>query len=417
MGVCASTTARRLATPTPNPSPQGGGDIRYSPRPHQHRQDRCRRTVLRAARAADQTLLVAIALHRLEILAVGVGETIGPRIVAQNLLLLLPGGPDPGQRHDARIGDTAIGQRLGLVERLDQIGRDPRIFVDDLLTHDSNVHDRKDAGLAKVRDLHVLVVREQAHDALVAFEKQPGNIGRKHRRDFAFGQHDVEPLAGRRHLDAQVLGGRELDVLLALDHPGALAMRYAVMLFKDAAHPDVRGRLEIGAADPFADQVFRRADAGIDVDERKAVAEAPVQKHRNGGERFAAIAAHQKAADIDFADIEFGLARHAPMALARAHAGQHDKLDAVALDRTVGQRPHDLVIAAGDGQFQLRHLGLPHIARHSGASRSEEPGIHNHRACRILARVSTLAIVDMDSGLATSWRPGMTGKLHLIASG
>src|SRR6185437_3618284 len=239
----------------------------------------------------------------------------------------------------------------------DQIGRHPGIFVDDLLADDGNVHDRKDAGLAEIRDLHVLVVREQAHDALVAFEKQPRNVGRQHRRNFALRQHDIEPLAGRRHLDAQILGGREFDVLLALDHPDALAMRHAVMLFENAAHPDVRGGLEIGAADPFADQVLRRADAGIDVDEGKAMAKAPVQKHRNGGERLAAIAAHQKAADIDFADVKFGLARHAPMALARPHAGQHDELDAIALDRTVRERPYDLIVAAGDGQFQLCHSG------------------------------------------------------------
>ena len=38
---------------------------------------------------------------------------------------------------------------------------------------------------------------------------------------------------------------------------------------------------------------------------------------------------HEIAADIDLADVELGLARHAPVALARAHAGQHDELDAV----------------------------------------------------------------------------------------
>ena len=83
-----------------------------------------------------------------------------------------------------------------------------------------------------------------------------------------------------------------------------------------SAHPDIGGRLKIGAADPFADQVFRLADAGLGVDEDKAVAEAPVQKHRDRGERLAAVARHVIAADIDLADVELGLARHAPVALA-----------------------------------------------------------------------------------------------------
>ena len=185
------------------------------------------------------------------------------------------------------------------------------------------------------------------------------NVGRQHGRDFALRQHDVEPLARRRHLDAQILRRRELDVLAALDHPGALPVRHAVIFLENAAHPDVGGGLEIGAADPFADQVLRRADAGIGVDEDKAVAKAPVQKHRNGGERLAAVARHEIAADIDLADVELGLARHAPMALARAHAGEHDELDAVGLDRAVGERAHDLVVAAGDGQLQLRHYKIP----------------------------------------------------------
>ncbi len=65
---------------------------------------------------------------------------------------------------------------------------------------------------------------------------------------------------------------------------------HAVMLLQDAAHPDVAGRLEIGAADDLADQVLRRFDAGRRVDEDEAVAKAAVQKHRDGGERIAAIA-------------------------------------------------------------------------------------------------------------------------------
>ena len=97
----------------------------------------------------------------------------------------------------------------------------------------------------------------------------------------------------------------------------------------------------------------RMPEFGVDEDE--AVAKAAVQEHRDRGQRFAAVAAHEIAADIDLADVELGLARHAPVALARAHAGEHDQLDAVGLHGAVAERAHDLVVAAGDGQFQLRH--------------------------------------------------------------
>ena len=136
-------------------------------------------------------------------------------------------------------------------------------------------------------------------------------------------------------------------------------MRHAVIFLQNAAHPDVGSRLEIGAADLFADEVLRLADAGLGVDEDKAVAEAPVQKHRDRGQRLAAVARHVIAADIDLADVELGLARHAPVPLARAHAGEHDELDTVGLHGAVAQRTHDLVVAAGDGQFSASPYKIP----------------------------------------------------------
>ena len=165
------------------------------------------------------------------------------------------------------------------------------------------------------------------------------------------------------------LGGVNYEIFAAFDDPGALPVRHAVIFLQNAAHPDVGSRLEIGAADLLADEILRLADAGFGVDEDKAVAEAPVQKHRDRGQRLAAVARHVITADIDLADVELGLARHAPVPLARAHAGEHDKLDTVGLHGAVAQRTHDLVVAAGDGQSQLRHLKVllsKYPIRHSG---------------------------------------------------
>ena len=130
------------------------------------------------------------------------------------------------------------------------------------------------------------------------------------------------------------------------------------MLLENAAHPDAGGRLEIGAADYFAVEVLWRLDAGGGVDEDEAVAEAAMQEHRNGGQRLALVADHEIGADIFLADVEFVLAAHAPVALARPHVGQEDEFEPIRLDRTLLERADDVVVAAGDCQSQFAHCAL-----------------------------------------------------------
>src|SRR5262245_26136406 len=96
--------------------------------------------------AADETLLVGIAQHRLEVLAVGQGQAVGPRVAAEDRLLLLHGGTHPGERDHARIGDASVGDLLGGLERLHQVGGHPRVLVHDLLPDRGDVHDGEDAG-------------------------------------------------------------------------------------------------------------------------------------------------------------------------------------------------------------------------------------------------------------------------------
>src|SRR5262249_56534314 len=103
----------------------------------------------------------------------------------------------------------------------------------------------------------------------------------------------------------------------------------------------------------FADQLLRRANAGRGVDEEKPVAKASVQKDGNRGEWRATVALHEIGADVGLADIEFGTPRHAPVPLARAHAGEHDELEAVSGNRAVLERAHDLVVAACNRQPKL----------------------------------------------------------------
>ncbi len=120
------------------------------------------------------------------------------------------------------------------------------------------------------------------------------------------------------------------------------------MLLENAAQPDIARRLEVRSADPFADQIFRRLDAGVEIHEGEAVTKATVKKYRNRRQRVAVIARHEIAADIELADIEFLIARHAPVALARAVAGQHHEIETVRFHRAFFQRADDLIIAHRD---------------------------------------------------------------------
>ena len=93
------------------------------------------------------------------------------------------------------------------------------------------------------------------------------------------------------------------------------------MLIENAAYPDAGGRLEIGAAHYFAVEILCRLYSSGRIDEDEAVTKAAVQEHRNSSQWLVLVADHEIGADIFLADVEFVLAAHAPMALARPHIG------------------------------------------------------------------------------------------------
>src|SRR5581483_3803798 len=114
-------------------------------------------------------------------------------------------------------------------------------------------------------------------------------------------------------------------------------------------------------------QILRGFDAGIDVDESKAVAKAPVQEDRNRRQRLAVIARHQIAADVELADVELPVARHAPVAFPRPVPGEHDQLQTVRLHCAFLERADDFVIAHGDGKSDSAcHWKSPHSVEVTG---------------------------------------------------
>ena len=59
---------------------------------------------------------------------------------------------------------------------------------------------------------------------------------------------------------------------------------------------------------------------------------------------------------VELAEVEFVTVAHAVVAFSRAHAGEHDEIDAVRLDGTVGERANKVVTAGREGQLQAHEV-------------------------------------------------------------
>jgi hypothetical protein len=103
-------------------------------------------------------------------------------------------------------------------------------------------------------------------------------------------------------------------------------------------------------ANALADQVGRLADAFAGVDEHEAVAEAPMQKHRDRSGRKALVTRHNEGGAGRFRHVEFASAQKAPVAGGGVHAGEHGEVDAVGLHHAFLERTDDLVVATGERQ-------------------------------------------------------------------
>ena len=75
-----------------------------------------------------------------------------------------------------------------------------------------------------------------------------------------------------------------------------------------------------------------------------------MQENRYRAEGLTPFTDHEIGADVFLAHIEFVLAPHAPVTLARTHVCQEDEVEATRLYRAIDQRPHNIVVAAGDAQ-------------------------------------------------------------------
>src|SRR5215475_3621482 len=296
----------------------------------------------------NQPLLMTIPNNSAEVFFVRLAETKNPGIGSQKFSLLIPLVRKPSKRDNSRVDHPLIADLLGLLKGLRQAHRNPGIFVDDLLLDHRHMHDGEDARLLKVFALDLFVVGKQSSDPFIAADDGPRYIRVDHGWNFSLREHRVHMFSRWNHFDLPSRRRREFDIFTAIDPPGYRFVRHPVMLLQNPPQPDVACRLEIGAADSFADQVLWRFDTGFDIDESETMAKSAMEKNRNRRYRHIAGARHEICADVEFTNIVLKISRHAPMALARPVAGQHDKLDAIRLNGTFLQSADDFVITASE---------------------------------------------------------------------
>src|SRR5438132_1846882 len=177
------------------------------------------------------------------------------------------------------------------------------------------MHDRENARLLEIVALDFFIVRKQSRDSGITAYDRLWDVGVDHGWNLALCEHGVHMLSRRNHFDPQACRWRELDIFTAIDDPNNFFVRHAVMLFQDPAQPSITGRLKVGAPYSFADQILWRFDAGVYVDEGKAVAKSAVKKNRNRRDRYIAHTRYEISADIEFTDVVFEISRHTPVAL------------------------------------------------------------------------------------------------------
>ncbi len=197
--------------------------------------------------------------------------------------------------------------------------------------------------------------------------------------EFARRQHVLHLLAG---LDRHHVGGRLVfgDVLVARQHPGDLAEIDAVFVLQDAARPDAGGdRIAAVDADPLAFEVLRTGDAGLGVDQNRAVMERPHDEHRDRRHRLAVRFGADVGRDRHLADVELVAPHHAA-------ERRDDRIDLfeceharLRLDGAVLQR---LVVAlrTGDGlELEVGHWTF--LSQYFSSSRTRNLRARRARSC------------------------------------
>src|SRR5262249_11730024 len=251
---------------------------------------------------------------------------------------------------------------LGFDEGLVKAGGEPAVAFVQLAAERDQMHDREDPGLRVELAFERAIVREQARDVGVTAEDL--RLARADQRiDLALGEQrrqrqaavilfNAERLQQRGRVRPTVAAG-VLDRTLNPTDPRKID---AELMGEMAAHPDRRGLGIERHADTFAFQVLRRANACVGVDEDIAVPEHARGKHRQRYETSIAVAGEtDEFGRRKLGDVELGAADHAVEHVATRPERDADKIDAFDGDRSLADRLHPIVTAAGEAQPEAGH--------------------------------------------------------------
>ena len=127
-----------------------------------------------------------------------------------------------------------------------------------------------------------------------------------------------------------------------------------MFFLQDPAHPQ-RYRIEMRAhADGFAGKIFRSPNTAGAANDDIAVTEFAMGKHRDRTEWRAAPDPAKKHAHLQFAHVEFEIARKTGMALLRRQSNDV-QVDPLGLDGAIDQEARSVVFVTGQCQTKFFH--------------------------------------------------------------
>src|SRR6266576_527499 len=154
-----------------------------------------------------QSLLEQISRERLDDVAV-LCQTVGPWIVAKDLLLLFHRPAEPGEADFVwrQIFQSCVGIFLRPLKGFEQAARYPRMLLPNVLAQRDGVHDRKNPGLLEIFRFDLWRIVEQAPDMRRRIEQRREEAGNHNRIKLAIEEHLIGLSLRRDLLDLVAFG-------------------------------------------------------------------------------------------------------------------------------------------------------------------------------------------------------------------
>jgi hypothetical protein len=142
--------------------------------------------------------------------------------------------------------------------------------------------------------------------------------------------------------------------------PVQFVLRHAEIVFENTTLPERGGLLVLTDTDPFADEVFRFLDAGIDVIRDLGVKQSTARKYRQRDHVKAALTGNQIGRHRHLAYFELLKLELAPKSLGRMGI-RRNQFESLRLDYPFHKRIDSFIECGDEAQSEFWHTLRPHV--------------------------------------------------------